>query len=216
MSTLTPRMKLIRNDGQDPFKRQDFIDNWNKIDAAPGVHICTSTSRPTWGQAEAGRQIQETDTKRQVLWTGTSWQDPLNVPPAWFLSVDIDKELSKGVDRTFTIGTFTTSRPLNSTIIMNVRVGAMPRQAQYLRGYIYIDDKQRTLSTGWVDQVQWPNAQLDSDARDWRILNMFAPANVDPGTHKVELRCKVGNLSSQPVLVAAMSCVILGTNTSGR
>lgn len=216
MSTLTPRLKLIRNDGLDPFKRQDFIDNWNKIDAAPGVTVCTSTSRPTWGAAQAGMQIQETDTKRQLLWTGTSWQDALNVPPAWFMSKSIGQDMASGTDAKYNIGTFTTSRALNATIIMNVKVACLNKSAQVVTGNIFVDDKAKALSTGWNDNIQWSAADGSGGWRDYRILNMFAPAAVDAGTHKVDLQAIVGKLSTQSVLISALSAVIIGTNTTGR
>jgi hypothetical protein len=75
MSSLTPRLSLKRPDDTDPFLTQDFVDNYNKLDAAPGVHICTSTTRPSWSGAQAGRAIFLTDWKCFQWWSGSSWQD---------------------------------------------------------------------------------------------------------------------------------------------
>ena len=63
--------------GSDSFLRTEFNDNWNAIDAAPGVHICTNAGRPTWGAPEVGRLILETDTGFMYIWDGTVFISPL-------------------------------------------------------------------------------------------------------------------------------------------
>lgn len=74
MTTPSPRLKLKVPAQSDRFSTQDLIDNWNLIDAAPGTHICTSTTRPTtWAAAQAGRGIYETNTKLNWFWTGAAW-----------------------------------------------------------------------------------------------------------------------------------------------
>lgn len=74
MSTQSKNLKLVVPDTSTPFSTQDIADNWNKIDAAPGTFICTSSSRPTWAANQAGRKIYETDTDLDWTWTGTTWK----------------------------------------------------------------------------------------------------------------------------------------------
>jgi len=63
MSQLTPHLGLKKPDGSDPFLRQDFDDNYDVLDAAPGIYICTSSTHPTtWGDNQVGRGIIEVDT----------------------------------------------------------------------------------------------------------------------------------------------------------
>jgi len=57
----------------DDFNTADIAQNWEKLDKAPGTHICTSSTRPTWGASQAGRRIYETDTDLEWKWTGTAW-----------------------------------------------------------------------------------------------------------------------------------------------
>lgn len=73
MATQTTFLKLISPTVQDGFSTADIAENWGKIDQAPGVHICTSTSRPTFTLGQAGRVIYETDTDLMWAWTGTGW-----------------------------------------------------------------------------------------------------------------------------------------------
>ena len=80
MSTRTTKMNLVSNSGSDSFLLQDFATNWNTLDSAPGIYICTSQTRPTWGSNQAGRAIVETDTFRNLIWNGGNWQEPLVAP----------------------------------------------------------------------------------------------------------------------------------------
>ncbi len=73
MPTPSPKLGLSVPTTADRFETSDLADNWNKLDTSPGIHICTSTTRPTWGAAQVGRTIQETNTNLQWMWTGTSW-----------------------------------------------------------------------------------------------------------------------------------------------
>lgn len=73
MGTLTPRLGLKSPVAADNFVTADLAFNWSALDAAPGVHICTSTTRPTWVSAHAGRLIFETDTNLVWRWSGSAW-----------------------------------------------------------------------------------------------------------------------------------------------
>ena len=71
MATYTDKLGLIKPAGTDPFLLTDFNSNTDLIDRAPGVHYCTSSTRPSWGVDEAGRMIVETDTKKMFIWPGS-------------------------------------------------------------------------------------------------------------------------------------------------
>lgn len=73
MSTPSPRLDLALPSQSDPFSTTELRTNWEKLDAAPGTHICTSSTRPTWNSAKAGRKIYETDTRLEWLWDGAQW-----------------------------------------------------------------------------------------------------------------------------------------------
>ena len=74
MTTPSPRLGLALPGLPDRFSTADVKANWDKIDLAPGTHICTSTTRPTsWTTAQTGRKIIETNTGLEYMWTGTAW-----------------------------------------------------------------------------------------------------------------------------------------------
>ena len=77
MPTPSPKMGLALPSQTDPFSTADVRANWEKIDAAPGVHICLSTTRPAWGAGQAGRKIYETNTGLEYVWNGTAFDRPV-------------------------------------------------------------------------------------------------------------------------------------------
>lgn len=124
MATYTARLGLKRNDGTDPFKRQDFTDNYNRLDAAPGVHVCTSSTRPTWASGQAGRLIFETDTNSFYHWNGTTFVDPLSTPSTWAGSVGPNATLAPNAVASYTYATINAPRASNLTIVGSARVSA--------------------------------------------------------------------------------------------
>lgn len=74
MPTPTTRLGLLKPGTTDAFSTADIAANWQKIDDTPGTKIVTSTTRPTtWGAAQNGMQIVESDTGLAYRWTGSAW-----------------------------------------------------------------------------------------------------------------------------------------------
>lgn len=73
MTTPSPKLALALPTVADAFTTADLKANYEKIDAAPGSYICTSTTRPAWSAGQAGRKIIETDTGLEWWWDGTDW-----------------------------------------------------------------------------------------------------------------------------------------------
>lgn len=73
MATKSKFLDLTVPSRTDQFSTSDIAANWNALDRAPGVHVCTSSTRPNWNQAKAGRLIYETDTDLMWAWTGSAW-----------------------------------------------------------------------------------------------------------------------------------------------
>jgi hypothetical protein len=109
-------------DQSDPFLRQDFNDNSSKLDAYPGAYICTSQSRPAWGPAQAGMRIFETDTRRELMWTGTAWREPLSAPPVFSGSIRPNATLGLDTHVYYKIVTFNLNRPATLLVGLDVEV----------------------------------------------------------------------------------------------
>lgn len=72
MPTPTTRLGLLKPSTSDAFSTADLAANWQKLDDNPGIYVCTSATRPSWGTAQKGREIIETDTLLKWIWTGSS------------------------------------------------------------------------------------------------------------------------------------------------
>ena len=210
MASYTPRMALKRFDGSDPFARQDFVDNFNKIDAAPGKHICTSTSRPgTWAAAQAGRQIIETDTGRTLTWTGSGWQEPRVAPGSHIATIMPSAYLNANTTGTYTLATITVLRPTMLSMTAVFRLSCRPYLYQTAVCNILIDDVVRTR--GGTGNTTWADQQTAATQYDDKSITTFAETTLQPGNHTLKGRVQIGSASSNNVFVAYISTFALIT-----
>ncbi len=213
MSTLTPRLQLKRPDGSDPFLRADIIDALNKLDATPGHHICTSTSRPNWGVAQAGRAIRETDTRTEWEWSGTAWLPLLTATSGWLLGASPNTFQAGGSTVTHSLGSITTTRP--GTLLLNIATAASCLDTAHsyysataLVGGVPVGD------TYGIGYVQWTGSNNNGSNYDVRTLHTTAYRAVMPGTHSIGLRTVVssGGLSVSTMRIAASITLINDTS----
>lgn len=76
MSTLTSRLKMIKQAGSDFWSINTLNGNLDIVDGAVGVTLCTSTTRPS--TPFTGQQIFETDTTLSYIWSGSVWSRIVN------------------------------------------------------------------------------------------------------------------------------------------
>lgn len=76
MATSTTRLGLTKPAGSDVVDVAVLNANSDKIDAAVGIVVCTSTTRPT--SPYIGQQVYETDTKQLQTYTSSGWQPTVN------------------------------------------------------------------------------------------------------------------------------------------
>ncbi|MEV7675113.1 hypothetical protein [Streptomyces sp. NPDC088752] len=119
MSGTTPRMGLKTFDSTDPFLRSDFNDNSARLDAYPGQYICTSGTRPAWGPNQAGLRIYETDTRREVVWTGTAWRELLSATTAWSGAISPNVTMGHNTHVYYNLATFQVNRPGSLLVLLH-------------------------------------------------------------------------------------------------
>jgi len=74
MASLSTRLGLSIPATSDSFLTSDYVSNLGILNNYPGYFICTSGSRPsTWGAANSGQRIWETDTGLAWRWSGTAF-----------------------------------------------------------------------------------------------------------------------------------------------
>lgn len=140
MSLLTTRLGIKKPQDPDPFLTTDFQTNYDLIDSYPGVFVCTSGTKPSWGSAQAGQLIFCTDTKAVLAWTGTAWADPLTLPAAWQVSTSLNvyqtsSNISTPASGTYTIGTVQSSRACNAVFASVLQMGALDNGNAYSVSY---------------------------------------------------------------------------------
>ena len=72
MPTSSDKLGLSKPLTTDPFDTATIAANWQIVDDHPGVFICTSGTRPTWGANQDGMFIFETDSGLAYRWDNGS------------------------------------------------------------------------------------------------------------------------------------------------
>lgn len=215
MSTLTPRMSLKRPDDTDPFLTQDFVDNYNKLDAAPGAHICTSSTRPSWGSAQAGRVVFLTDYKCFQYWDGSAWQNERAATGLFAGGAVFDSTLSKNAVATYNMLNFTTPRPCSLAVWMNATISCDSRFTQDVYGRIVYDGGDVLLGA-YSDAMRFTGKSDDSSADMKITMPMMAIVNVSAGAHTLGGKIIVGNYNTSIVLRGMKTMAALGVYASSQ
>lgn len=74
MPIIEPRYGIEKPLTSDPFSTATIADNYDRIAAKPGTHICTAATRPTdWDANHLGMTIYETDSGLSWRWNGSAF-----------------------------------------------------------------------------------------------------------------------------------------------
>jgi hypothetical protein len=193
VATYSTVLGLKLNDASDPFQLSDFIANWQVLDASPGTFICTSTSRPSWGTAQAGRMIFMKDLKQTSYWDGASWNDLRNAAPMFAGGFFLNAACNPGSTGTFNLLTLTTPRPSSLAIWASATYTCDNDDFQSAQQAITFDGTPSLM--GSFQEAVRPagddhggGTQIPSSAASMTMI----PA-VTAGQHQVGLRVQVSN-----------------------
>ena len=212
MSSNSTKLRLIRNVPGDNFQLSDFTTNWDLLDAAPGTHICTSSTRPGgWTAAQAGRTILETDTFRQLIWTGSAWQEPLIAPGAWTMGIGPSQTIGPNATVNLNFGTITAKRASRVLLTAVYHAQYVPSRAQWIRGFVTVNGQVVSVN-GTSGFIQWGDFTLGGAWADCRQATVLGIATVPPGTHTVGLSLNTGGTKGANVTVT--TAVMSGVMTS--
>lgn len=219
MSTTSQHMGLKIPDGSDPFLRTDFVQNYTTLDKYPGTWICTSTTRPAWGAAQTGMQIVETDTRRTMLWTGTTWREMLYGPAVWWGSLRPNVNIGKSTTLTYVVGTFTVNRPGTLLAITTTELG-MPSRG-WIEGNVraMIDGAQANwdgAGYGEYFKSDWSTTASTSALNDFGItVTSLGVRSVNAGTHSVGFRVDTASYTGVNTTARITSCRALAMFVNG-
>jgi hypothetical protein len=216
VATYSTYLNLKLNAGSDPFLLSDFINNWDILDTSPGVYICTSLTRPSWGTAQAGRKIFMTDLEQTQFWNGSSWQDERNSVPTFAYGVYLNTSMNRNSSPQFTIMQFSTPRPCAMAIILTAVYNCNNQQSQDLYQNVLFDGATINLGS-FREQIRFEGNAADAGGQAGQVGTSIAimPA-LSAGSHSVGLECQVGSYSSAITLIGAKVLGFIALYTSSN
>lgn len=193
MAQFTTKLGLKSPDGTDPFQRQDFVDNYAKLDASPGVYICDSNTRPsTWTSSQAGRQIYVTDWKQFQMWTGTTFINERTAVPCFAGGAVFDASVGKQTTATYTLSTVNTPRPCTLAIIMNITMSVPSESSQFASMRINFDGTD-LLMGNYSDAVRFIGNANDPSSDNQQTISALAVVSAAVGSHSIRGKVTTGN-----------------------
>ena len=220
MSTLSQHMGLKIPDGSDPFLRTDFVQNYNTQDKYPGNWICTSTTRPNWGAGQAGMCITETDTRRTMLWTGTTWREKLYGPAVWYGSMRPQVIIGGGTMVTYVVGTFTVNRPGSLFGIATTEHALYCRGRQGCTTRLMIDGADANFDGpnqhGEYVQSDFPNTSTFGTGRWYDTVTSIGVRNISAGTHSIGIRVSTIDSSEAQIKLTSVRAMAMFVNATDR
>lgn len=218
MSTISQRMGLKIPDGSDPFVRTDFVQNLNTLDKYTGDWICTSTTRPTWGAGQAGMKILETDTRRTMMWTGTTWREMLYGPAVWTGSMRPQVILGTFTMVTYVVGTFTVNRP-GSLLGITTTEHAMPcRGNMNAQTRVMIDGSDANIDPGHGEftSTNFPNTSTFGTQRWYDTVCSLGVRNISAGTHSIGIRVTTTGGTGIQMKLTSVRAMAMFVNATDR
>jgi hypothetical protein len=204
LATFSPVLGLKLNDPSDPFQLSDFIANWGILDASPGVYICTSTTRPSWGTAQAGRLIFMKDLKQTSYWTGSAWADLRDSVPAFAWGAVVNSWVNPGASAYFSICTFTTPRPCALAIIISGTYEYPNNFTQDAYQSVTFDGVRQEMG-GFREQTRFTGNSGDSGGYAGNnVISLMMMPSITAGQHNIGLQLDVSSTYRTSVFLSGV------------
>jgi hypothetical protein len=192
VATFSTILGLKLNDSSDPFQLSDFTSNYEILDANPGVFICASSGRPSWGAAQAGRLIFMTDLKQLSFWNGAAWSDLRDSAPVFAGGVFLGANMSPSTSPVFNVLTFTTSRPSALAIWASGTYNCANNKTQDAYQSVLIDGASAGIGN-FREQVRFEGNSGDTGAlAGMNALSIGLVPSVAAGQHKIGIKVDMG------------------------
>lgn len=200
MATTSTVLGLKLPGSSDPFLLSDFIGNWGILDASPGVFICTSTNRPNWSTAQAGRLIFMSDLKQLSYWNGSAWSDLRDSAPVFAGGSYINTAMNSGSSPTFNVLTFTTPRPCALAVVMSAVYQCANNKTQDLFQQVSFDGNSGSNLGNFREQIRFVGNSGDSSATAAQSCSSIQVIpSVTSGQHKLGAFVQVSSNYNTPV-----------------
>lgn len=209
MATYSTFLGLKLNSATDPFLLSDFIGNWTILDGSPGVYVCTSSSRPSWTAAQAGRLIFMTDWKCLSYWSGSAWLDCRDAAPVFSAGVYLSASVAKGTTGSWTIISLTCPRTCALAIAVTgtYLVAANANQDVWQR--VLVDGAGSTANQlgGYREQLRFIANAGVSDNAGMTATSLQVVTGITPGTHTIGVAADIGANYNTPVTAIGFKAI---------
>jgi hypothetical protein len=209
MATYSTYLGLKLNGASDPFLLSDFLGNWTILDGSPGTYVCTSTSRPAWTAAQAGRLIFMTDYKCLSYWDGAQWQDCRDASPAFAAGVYLNANIAKGTTGIYTVINLTTPRTCSLAIALTVTYLCTATANQDVMQRVLLDGAGSTGNQlgGYREQLRFTASAGVSGNAGMCATSLQVYSGITPGTHTIGVGVDVGTVSTTAVNVVGVKAL---------
>jgi hypothetical protein len=208
VATYSTYLGLKLNSATDPFLLSDFIGNWTLLDGSPGVYICTSSSRPSWTAAQAGRLIFMTDWKCLSYWTGTGWADNRDASPVVAGGTYLNASVAKGTTGQWTIISMTLPRTCALAIAVTGTYLCASNQSQDLWQRVLVDGVGSTANQlgGYREQLRFIADPTTGDSAGMTATSLQVISGITAGSHTVGVAVDIGTHTA-PITVIGVKAV---------
>jgi hypothetical protein len=215
VATFSTVLGLKLNQLSDPFELSDFVANWDILDASPGIFICTSVSRPSWGTAQKGRLIFMTDLKQTSYWTGTAWADLRDSVPTFAGGTFLSVKCNPGSSGVFNILTLTTPRPCSMAIFASATYNYPNNKNQDIFQSVMFDGVQQYV--GYREQLRLTGVAGDNGAAaGTNAASIAMIPSLSAGQHKIGMQVEVGTANTPITLIGVKVVAMISLYQSGN
>ena len=220
MATFSTFLGLKLNSATDPFLLSDFIGNWTILDGSPGVFVCTSSTRPAWSAAQAGRLIFMTDYKALSYWTGTAWADARNAAPMFASGTYLNANIAHNTTGSYTVINLNTPRACALAIALTGTYLCDANFSQDVYQRVLVDGAGSTANQlgGYREQLRFVRDTTAPGNAGMCATSFMTVASITPGAHTVGVAVDVGNTSNVAVNIVGVKALawiaVLGPGNS--
>jgi hypothetical protein len=203
MATYSTFLGLKLNSATDPFLLSDFVGNWTILDGSPGIYVCTSTSRPAWTSAQAGRLIFMTDYKALSYWDGAAWQDCRNATPVFAAGAFLNANVAKGTTGNYTLINLTCPRTCSLAIAITGTYLCAANQNQDLWQRVLVDGAGATGNQlgGYREQLRFTASAGVAGQAGMCATSLQVVTGISAGAHTIGLAVDVATTSNTAINV---------------
>ena len=218
MATYSTYLGLKLNSATDPFLLSDFIGNWTILDGSPGVFVCTSSSRPSWTAAQAGRRIFMTDWKALSYWTGTAWLDCRDAAPVFAGGVYLNTAIARGTTGTFTVINLTCPRTCSLAIALTGTYLVAASQNQDVWQRVLVDGVGSTANQlgGYREQLRFIASPGVSDNAGMTATSLQVVSGITAGAHTVGVAADIGTYSAPATIIGVKALAWIAATAVGN